>query len=151
MPPFEYSGFRFHERGVELIGEPTPEQRLECMRMFMHLKDDSEEKMPPPRERSNVEGLRPQLEGQNAYPILDLGVVHAYLNTVVEQYRQSAPMVSAWAVGLRNELRQALRQVAVFDLVAMQALYNGVEWEPPDLALERVYALMDEIGEDPAD
>lgn len=40
MMPFEYSGFRFHERGVEPIGEPTQEQWLECLRMLIDLKGE---------------------------------------------------------------------------------------------------------------
>ena len=55
MVPFEYSGFRLHEHGLEPIGDPTPEQALECLRMLMQLRGAvDEEESSPPRQRPDI-------------------------------------------------------------------------------------------------
>lgn len=50
MVPFEYSGFRFHERRLEPVGDPTPEQWMECLRMLMQLKGEIEKGSDPTSE-----------------------------------------------------------------------------------------------------
>ena len=90
-------------------------------------------------------------EVQDAWPIIDLGAIGAYLTHVVVNYEGSAPTVSAWANALYTTLGKDVLKVTALELLVAQALYDGDgwrQWEPPHLAAKRIDKLLDALGKD---
>ena len=81
-------------------------------------------------------------------PLIDFNAIRSFLVLVVCQYEKSAPTVSAWADDLYIRLGENIKEIRVIELIQAQSLLEGDTWEHPHYAANKVYKLMNELGQD---
>ena len=80
--------------------------------------------------------------------MIDIKVIRKFLETVVFQYEKSASTVSGWADDLYIRLGEDTSSVRVNELITAQSLLQEGQWENPNYAANRIYHLMDSLGQD---
>lgn len=80
--------------------------------------------------------------------MIDIEAIQAFLARVVSYYEKTAPTVSAYADDLYIRLSDDLYSVKLIEVMRVQALLEGDIWEHPNLAANRIYSLMNALGQD---
>jgi hypothetical protein len=83
-----------------------------------------------------------------AREMINIMTIRAYLKLVVLEYEKSAPTVSAWADDLFIRLGEGMRNVLIIELLSAKDLHSHDGWEAPQYAANKVYKLMNELGQD---
>jgi len=79
--------------------------------------------------------------------MIDIDALLTFLARVVAQYEQSAPTVSKWADDLYMRLSDDMYSVRLIEVVTAQRLLEDDQWEHPNYAANRLYHLMEEVGQ----
>lgn len=79
---------------------------------------------------------------------LDVEAIRKYLESVVVQYEKSAPAVSQWADNLYIRLHEDVYNVRIAEILQAQMLHADDCWEHANFAQNRIYKLMDTLGQD---
>lgn len=79
---------------------------------------------------------------------LDYDKLRIYAESVVMEYRQTAPVVAAYADWLYIALNEEQEKVTLKELILVGRLYEDGEWLHPNLAANLVYKLLDLLGRD---
>lgn len=79
---------------------------------------------------------------------LDLDALDQYLTAVVEHYERNAPRVSRWANELYVRVNEAPERVTLAELRGALALCEAGVWEHPNYAQNRIYKMLDRLGQD---
>lgn len=74
--------------------------------------------------------------------------IRAFLALVVVQYLPSAPTVSDWANDLYIRLAEKMDEVRLVEIVTAQMLLEEGQWLHPNFAANRIYHLMNRLGQD---
>jgi len=80
--------------------------------------------------------------------MIDLEAIQAFLARVVAHYEKTAPTVSRWADDLYTRLNEDSYSVRLVEVMQAQALLEEGRWERADFAANRVYKLMNALGQD---
>ena len=80
--------------------------------------------------------------------MINLKALRDFLARVVMQYEKSAPTVSRWADDLYIRVGEDIRSIQLVELLQAQALLENGQWEQPNYAANRIYKLMDSLGQD---
>lgn len=74
--------------------------------------------------------------------------VQANLTEIANHYEHSAPTVTTWANDLYIRLGESLDKVTVLEIMAVDQFRESDQWEPSSFAANRVYKLMNRLGQD---
>lgn len=78
----------------------------------------------------------------------DFKAATKFVSEVVHHYEKSAPTVSAWADDLYIRLNENTASVTLNELLQCQALLEEGGWMQPNYAANKIYHLMDRLGQD---
>jgi hypothetical protein len=83
-----------------------------------------------------------------AHDSLDWGYIDGFCCAACEQYRKTAPTVCEWVDGLYVRMQDAPERVSYFELLHLYRLRVEGQWEPANYAANRIYKVMDRLGQD---
>lgn len=76
-----------------------------------------------------------------------LDAIRSRLEEIAEYYDKMAPTVCDWANGLYARLGDEPDNVRLSELVAVEWFREAGQWENPNVAANRIYKLMNRLGQ----
>ena len=80
--------------------------------------------------------------------MLDMDSIRKFIEKIVFEYEKTAPAVSQWADLLYIRLNEDIYSVKIIEVITAHMLLENDTWEHPNYAANRVYKLMDMLGQD---